>query len=79
MPLAAFIRFRFMEPEASTAKMMRDPAYRAIFLFRTSLCSMKTPCPSFLVRTAYSHRVRIKTLLSRAWRTAQARQPCLPL
>jgi len=32
-----------MLPEASTTKMTREPALRAIFLARTSLCSMYTP------------------------------------
>ena len=41
--LAAFMRLSAMLPEASTTKMTSEPALRAIFLARTSLCSMYTP------------------------------------
>mmetsp|Transcript_11968 Transcript_11968/g.31307 ORF Transcript_11968/g.31307 Transcript_11968/m.31307 type:complete len:385 (-) Transcript_11968:1068-2222(-) len=41
-PLAAFIRLSAIEPLASTTKTMRLPALRAIFLDRTSDCSMYT-------------------------------------
>mmetsp|Transcript_105089 Transcript_105089/g.177499 ORF Transcript_105089/g.177499 Transcript_105089/m.177499 type:complete len:207 (-) Transcript_105089:1901-2521(-) len=41
-PLAASMRFRAMEPEASTQKMMRQPAGRAMRLVRTSSFSMNT-------------------------------------
>lgn len=41
-PLAAFIRLSAMLPLASTTKTMSEPALRAIFLERTSLCSIKT-------------------------------------
>mmetsp|Transcript_36848 Transcript_36848/g.49341 ORF Transcript_36848/g.49341 Transcript_36848/m.49341 type:complete len:324 (+) Transcript_36848:380-1351(+) len=51
-PFAAFIRFKAIDPEASTTKIMRDPAFLAIFLIRTSDCSMCTPRPSFLVPIA---------------------------
>ena len=57
-PLVACILFRAMEPEASTTKTMRDPVFRAIFLLRTLLCSMKTPRPSFLVLIAHRRQLR---------------------
>mmetsp|Transcript_13624 Transcript_13624/g.20589 ORF Transcript_13624/g.20589 Transcript_13624/m.20589 type:complete len:205 (+) Transcript_13624:213-827(+) len=53
-PLAAFILFKAMDPEASTTKIMRDPALRAIFLMRTSGFSMKTPRLASFVPTALS-------------------------
>mmetsp|Transcript_11787 Transcript_11787/g.14957 ORF Transcript_11787/g.14957 Transcript_11787/m.14957 type:complete len:201 (+) Transcript_11787:1108-1710(+) len=42
-PLAAFMRLSAIDPEASTTKMTSEPALRAIFFARTSLCSMYTP------------------------------------
>lgn len=48
-PLAAFIRFKAIDPEASTMKMISDPAFRAMRLARTSEPSMKTPRVSLSV------------------------------
>lgn len=48
-PLAAFIRFKAIDPEASTIKIMSDPAFRAIRFARTSPPSMNTPLPSLEV------------------------------
>ena len=45
-----------IDPEASTTKMISDPAFRAIFLIRTSPCSMWTPRSSYLVPMARSRR-----------------------
>mmetsp|Transcript_24974 Transcript_24974/g.51639 ORF Transcript_24974/g.51639 Transcript_24974/m.51639 type:complete len:227 (-) Transcript_24974:276-956(-) len=41
-PLAAFMRLRAIDPDASQTKMMREPALRAILLIRTSEFSMNT-------------------------------------
>eukprot|EP00966_Prymnesium_polylepis_P071438 1659595-Prymnesium_polylepis.1 len=41
-PLAAFMRLRAIEPEASTTKITSEPALRAIFFARTSDASMNT-------------------------------------
>ena len=48
-PFAAFMRFNAIEPEASTIKMINDPAFRAIRLARTSPPSMNTPLSSLSV------------------------------
>jgi hypothetical protein len=55
-PFAAFIRFKAIEPEASTTKMIKDPAFLAIFLILTSDCSMNTPLPSSFVPIARLRR-----------------------
>mmetsp|Transcript_36323 Transcript_36323/g.77462 ORF Transcript_36323/g.77462 Transcript_36323/m.77462 type:complete len:279 (+) Transcript_36323:212-1048(+) len=77
-PFAAFMRLSAMEPDASTTKMMSDPAFRAIFFVRTSLCSMNTPRPSFFVPTARFRRPRWYGADARSV-ASTARRTTLPL
>mmetsp|Transcript_25592 Transcript_25592/g.48077 ORF Transcript_25592/g.48077 Transcript_25592/m.48077 type:complete len:225 (+) Transcript_25592:185-859(+) len=51
-PFAASILFIAMDPEASTTKMMSEPAFLAIFFVLVSPPSMNTPRPSLSVPTA---------------------------
>merc|ERR1719324_1794324 len=46
-PLAACMRFRAMLPDASTTKIIKLPALRAMRFDRTSLSSMKTLRPMY--------------------------------
>lgn len=57
-PLAAFMRLSAIEPDASTTKTMSEPALRAIFLERTSDCSMYTGLLRLGPLAARSRRVR---------------------
>mmetsp|Transcript_80300 Transcript_80300/g.245444 ORF Transcript_80300/g.245444 Transcript_80300/m.245444 type:complete len:243 (-) Transcript_80300:1325-2053(-) len=62
-PLAFCMRFSAMEPLASTTKMTKAPAFRAIFLTQMSLLSTYTflRCSGGSLRSASSRRIFWKT------------------